>query len=53
MLKVSRLFEEEKEQAVKQAVEQTVKNMLNEGISEDVIIRIFPQLSVDDIRRIK
>ena len=41
------------EQYIKQNVRQTVVNMLNEGISEDVIIRIFPQLSVDDIRFMK
>lgn len=61
MTKVARLFEEEKEQAVEQAVEQSVEksveqaviNMLKENIDEKIIIRVYPQVSLEYVRNIK
>lgn len=71
MIKVAKLFEEEKEEAVERAVKEvrlqiqeefkekfkenrkkTIINMINEGIEEDVIIRICPEFSLEEIREL-
>jgi hypothetical protein len=51
------MFEEEKEEAVREAVEATTKgtviNMLKEGLDTHMIIKLVPSYSLDDVLRLK
>jgi hypothetical protein len=61
MTQIGRMFEEEKEEAVREAVEQaietttkgTVINMLREGLDTHMIIKLVPSYSLDDVLRLK
>jgi len=56
MTKVARLFEEEKERAVEVARETTTKefviNLLKDGMPEEKIVTLVPQVSLNDVREI-
>jgi hypothetical protein len=57
MTQIGRMFEEEKEEAVREAVEATTKgtviNMLKEGLDTHMIIKLVPSYSLDDVLRLK
>lgn len=56
MTKVGRLFAEEKEKAVEEATQKTARdlviNLLKDGMSEEKIATLIPQVSLNDIREI-
>lgn len=52
MTKVGRLFEEEREKAVEENTKEIVINLLIDGMSEEKIVSLVPQVSLNDVREI-